>query len=158
MVSVAVGGFVADGDSRGPVLAVFSGAWNEAATDVSSKSARGWTSHTVSIHPHLVVAEPKQVGAALRFPAVEYRWPGIVLERHRWLRRGDLLVEHDGHIARLALTARIEEVRAALTAAEFEVCEVEHYGWGEPLSLPRSEIAGFADKLPRCLIAPYDHR
>ena len=147
-----------DTSAGGPPLAVFSAAWDEALTDASYKSARGWTSHMVSIRPHLLVAEPKSIASTLRFPRIEYRWPGIVLERHRLLPLADLLVEHDGHIARLALTAGVEKVRAALVAAEFEVVEVKHYGWAEPLPLPRSEIAGFADKLPRCLIAPFDHR
>ena len=148
----------ADDESVSAPLAIFAGTWEEAPAGPNAGSVRGWRTHEVSIFPKLIVAEPNRIAATLRIPRVEYRWPAVVLERHRWLRHGDLLVERDGHIVRLALSGTFEQARDALERAGFEVLEVEWYGWSEPLSIPRSEAQGFEGKLPRCVIAPYHQR
>jgi hypothetical protein len=145
-------------DPESPPIAVFAATWGEAAASPDASSARGWRTHEVSIYPTLIVAEPNRIASTLRIPRVEYRWPAVVLERHRLLHHGDLLVERDDHIVRLALSGTYEQARDALIRAGFEVVEVMHYGWSEPLSIPRSEIRGFEKKLPHCMLAPFDQR
>jgi hypothetical protein len=126
----------------------------------SAIRVRGVATADLLIFPSLIVVQPRKVGARLaKVPAVEYRWPSVIVRRIVWSHRlnfpgyAAVLLDVGGELGSASVPFGYRNKLAGmLRGAAFDVTEVVQRGWEQPKPLRASDYPHLRGTVPPCVL------